>query len=97
MSFNAASLVKVSSGPYRLWLYETQDNLASLEANSGATSTYFRNANAASLAGGAMGLRRGDVILAVNSSTSVVSFFGVVQANYNSVTVQSNVASHIHA
>ncbi len=96
MSFNSASFVKVSSGPYRLWLYSTEDNLASLE-HSGIQSTYFTNANVSTLAGGAMGVRVGDVILATNSSSKVVSMLGVVAANSSSITVQANAGSDLHA
>ena len=102
MSFNAASFVKASSGPYRLWLYETDDNLASL-TNSAADSDYFRLANCASRVGGNFGLRRGDVILAVNAATKLVTALGVKNAvtgtelNIGSVTVQSSAASRLTA
>ncbi|HDZ26736.1 hypothetical protein LCGC14_1161270 [marine sediment metagenome] len=100
MSFNAASFVLASSGPYRLWLYETDDNLASL-TNSAAQSDYFKSANWATIAGGQQGVRRGDVILAVNASTKLVTSLGVVlaiagtQRNAGSVVVQSSAASRL--
>lgn len=100
MSFNQASFVKASSGPYRLWLYETDDNLASL-TNTAAQSDYFKNANAATVAGGMQGVRKGDVILAVNAATKLVTALGVVYAkagtelNQGSVLVQSSAASRL--
>ena len=102
MSFNSASFVKASSGPYRLWLYETDDNLATL-TNSAADSDYFRLANCATREGGNMGLRRGDVILAVNAATKLVTSLGVKNAvtgteqSIGSVTVQSSAASRLTA
>lgn len=102
MSFNSASFCKASSGPFRIWLYETDDNLASLEANNGTTSDYFKNANVATKEGGALGVRPGDQIWATNSSTKLVTILGVVAAvgpgtnwpnNTGSVTVRANAAS----
>lgn len=91
MSFNAASMCKASSGLVRIWCYETEDNLASLEAYGGVTSDYFKNAN--NLSG--MGVREGDTILAVNSSTKIVTMLGVVSAGPTTVTVQANAGSEI--
>lgn len=94
MSFNHASFVLASSGPYRLWLYSTEDNLASNTA--GALSTdYFKNANAATLAGGSQNVRRGDIILAANAATQSVTVFGVTYGNVCSVTAQASAASAI--
>ncbi len=98
MSFNSASLVLASSGPYRLWLYSTEDNLASL-ANDASSSDYFKTANWATQAGGNLNLRTGDVILATNAATKLVTALGVrfartgTQLNAGSVTVQSSAAS----
>ena len=89
MSFNQASFVLASSGPYRLWLYSTEDNLASLEtASLGSNATdYFKNANVATLDGGQMNVREGDIIFASNSATKVVTAFGVTYAdNIGSIT-----------
>ena len=95
MSFNSASLVLASSGPYRLWLYSTEDNLGSNVA--GALSTdYFKNANVATLAGGQQGVRKGDIILASNSATKSVAAFGITYAdNAGSITAQASAASVI--
>ncbi len=96
MAFNSASLVLASSGPYRLWLYSTEDNLASLQtAALGAQATdYFKNANVATLSSGQMGIRKGDMILASNAGSKVVTAFGITYAdNQGSVTAQTNTAS----
>ena len=96
MSFNSASLVLASSGPYRLWLYSTEDNLASLTtATIGLQATdYFKNANVATLSSGQMGIRRGDIILAANAASQVVTPFGFTYAdNQGSVTAQASIAS----
>lgn len=90
MSFNRASFCKASSGPYRLWVYSTEDNLASL-TNSGAQTGYFMNANL--LFG--MQVREGDVILASNSATKVITNLGVTFANAASVLAQANFASQM--
>ena len=97
MSFNQASFVLASSGPYRLWLYSTEDNLASNEAPQGGQATdYFKNANVATLAGGQMNVRKGDIILASNAGSKVVTSFGITYAdNVGSITAQANAASGI--
>ncbi len=96
MTFNSASFVLASSGPYRLWLYSTEDNLASLTTTAvGEHATdYFKNANVATLAGGQQGVRKGDIILASNDSTKVVTTFGITYAdNRGSITAQANYAT----
>lgn len=98
MSFNQASFVLASSGPYRLWLYSTEDNLASMSISAiGLQATdYFKNANVATLAGGQMNVRRGDIIMAANGASQQVSTFGVTYAdNVGSITAQASVASPV--
>ena len=98
MSFNSASLVLASSGPYRLWLYSTEDNLASLihQALGAQATDYFKNANVATLAGGQQGVRKGDIILASNAASKVVTPFGITYAdNAGSITAQAQYATGI--
>lgn len=98
MAFNAASFVKATSGPIRLWLYETDDNLASLTLTA-AQSNYFKSANWATGPAGMQGVRKGDIIAAVNAATKLVTVFGVVDARQGTrdkagtLVVQSSAAS----
>ena len=96
MSFNAASFVLASSGPIRIWAYSTPDNLASLTtAAFGSQATdYFKNANVATLEGGQQNVRAGDIIIASNAASQVVTMFGITFAsNAGSITAQANYAT----
>lgn len=98
MAFNASSFCLASSGPIRLWVYSTTDNLASLtHAAYGANATdYFKNANVATLAGGQQGVRKGDIILASNAASQLVTALGITYAdNAGSITAQANYATGI--
>lgn len=65
----------------KLWTYKTTDNLASSTAGLLMTN-YFKNSFADT-----PNLATGDIILAVNGATPVVSVFVVKDADANNVTV----------
>lgn len=87
MSFNAASFEVIGNYANKsIWSYWTADNIASLPIGT-AVSGYF---NAARFY---YPVRQGDIIMSVNSSTPVISFFvvsGIVEGsmiNQNVITV----------
>lgn len=84
MSYDQTKMVLIGGGGaqgQQLWLYYTSDNLASNTAGA-LVAGYFNNAY-----NDTPGMRAGDIIMAINGSTPVVTVLAIQAIDANGVTV----------